>query len=208
MLTSSLRHSFPAISFAVLCLATVPMHADAQGSTRRVAFEQTAEPYALVRDGQRTTFVGSHRSDDGAIYALKKQYSGNFIWFQQGGKAYVVRDPATLARVTAAWAPADKVGQDMKKLDAPMREKGAAMNTLGREMTAATRGGKGERGEIEAIGKRMDALGKSMDMLGKEMGALGKQMEHESKLADASSRALLQAALTNGTAQPVSLLAH
>lgn len=187
---------FRNLSFAVLCLAgsALPLHAQAQSGD---------EPYALVRDGQRTTFVGSHRSDDSAIDALKKNYPGNFIWFRESGKGYVVRDPATLAKVAAAWAPADKLGQEMKQFDVQMRAQGETMNALGREMTSAVRGPNAPHGAAQAIGKRMDAQGKTMDALGKQMGALGKQIERESKLADASTRTLLRATVTSGTAQAV-----
>lgn len=182
-------------SFAVLCLAcsALPLHALAQAG---------AEPYALVRDGQRTTFVGSHRSDDTEIDALKRVYSGNFIWFRQSGKAYIVRDPVTMTRVAEAWAPADRLGQEMRQFDVQMRAQSETMAALGREMTIATRGPQAGRGAAESIGKRMDAQGKRMDALGQQMGALGKQIERESKLADATTRTLLRSALLQGAAQP------
>ena len=187
---------FSQLSFAMLALvgAALPLHA---------ASPSGAEPYALVRDGQRTTFVGSHRSGDTEVESLKAKYPGNFIWFRQAGKAYVVRDQATLAKVAAAWAPADKLGQEMKQLDAPMREKSTAMTALAQEMVSAVQGGKDRGGAGEAMGKRMDALGKEMNVLGKQMDALGKQVERESKQADATSRALMQAALASGAAQIV-----
>ena len=161
------------------------------------------DPYALVRDGQRTTFVGSHSSGNDDIDALKKTYPGNFVWFRQSGKAYIVRDAATLDKISAAWAPADKLGQELKKLGAEMRVHSTAMTALGRDMTAAARGAAAGRGETEAIGKKMDAQGKTMDALGKQMDQLGQQIDRESKQADATSRALLQAALASGAAQPV-----
>jgi hypothetical protein len=187
---------FRTLSIAMLCLAGSAMPLQSQAASND-------EPYALVRDGQRTTFVGSHRSDDSAVDALKKVYPGNFIWFRESGKGYVVRDPATLSKVAAAWAPADKLGLEMNQFDVQMRAESEKMNGLGREMTSAVRGPKAERGAAEAIGKRMDAQGKTMDALGKQMGALGKQIERESKLADASTRTLLRAAVTSGTAQNV-----
>jgi hypothetical protein len=182
------------LSFAALCLAgsALPLHA-----------QSADEPYAMVRDGQRTTFAGSHRSDDSAVDALKKDYPGNFIWFRQSAKGYVVNDPGTLAQVAAAWAPVDKLGQQMKQFDVQMRAQGETMNALGRDMTSAVRGPNAPRGAAEAIGKRMDAQGKVMDALGKQMGALGKQIERDSKLADASTRTLLRAAVASGTAHAV-----
>jgi hypothetical protein len=185
-----MRTIFPQLFLAALCFAGLPAHA-----------EPGDDSYALVRDGQRTTFVGSYSSDDNAVDALKKQYSGNFIWFRRSGKAYIVRDAATLEKISAAWAPADRLGQEMKKFDADKRVQSDGMKALGREMRAAAHGG--NPGDTEGIGKKMDALGKAMDAIGKQMDALGKQMERTSKQADADSRTLLRAALANGAAQPV-----
>jgi len=197
----------PAISLAMLCLAAAAM--PLQAGARQVSFDKANDTsYALVRDGQRTTFVGSRNSDDMEVDSLKKQYPGNFIWYRQSGKTAIVRDPATLARVTAAWAGADKLGQDMQKLDAQMRVHSQAMTALSRDMSAATQGARAERSALEGIGKQMDTLGRTMDGLGRQMDALGKQIERESKLADASSRSLIEAALAHGAAQPVPHGAH
>lgn len=196
------RTSFSQAAFAMLCLAgaAVPLHAAAQADARHISVEKSAEePYALVRDGQRPTFVGARTPDDHEVDALRKQYPGTFVWFRQAGKTYVVRDPATVAQVAAAWSRTDQLGLDMKKYQGPMREKGAAMEALSKKMVAAVRDG----GAVEATRKQMDELGQSMDALGKQMNALGKQIERESRQADAVTRAVLREALRKGTAQAV-----
>ena len=190
----------------MLCLAgaAFPLHAHAQAQAqttpRSITFNQSSEePYAIVRDGQRTTFVGRHQRDDDEVEALRRQYSGTFVWFRQEGKAYIVRDPATVAQVAGAWARTDQLSADMKQYEAPMHEKGAAMKALSQKMVAA----RGEDGATESVSRQMTELGKSMDALGKQMGVLGKQVERESKQADASSRAILHEALRKGMAQTV-----
>ena len=196
------RAVFSHATFAMLCLAgaAFPLHAQAQATPRNVTFNQGSdEPYAIVRDGQRTMYVGRHQRDDDEVEALRPHYSGNFIWFRHDGKAYVVRDAATVAQVAAAWKRTDQLSADMKQYEAPMHEKGAAMKALSQKMVAAH----GDGGATEAVGQQMDALGKSMDALGKQMGALGKQIERESKLADATSRDILREALRKGMAQAV-----
>lgn len=179
---------FPVLSLA-LCLA-MPLYAGAQDKDTS---------YALVREGQQTTFVGRYDSNDKQVDALKQQFPGNFIWYRHGGKAYVVRDAATLNQVAAAWAPVEPISADMRRLETRMHAQGDAMNALGQEMTAATRGTKA--GNIDALGKQMDAQGKTMDGLGKEMDAIGKQMDVQSKRADATTRHLLEASVANGRAQ-------
>ena len=193
--------TLPKLFLSMLCAAgaALPLHAGAETAANHVTFQQSSEePYALVRDGQRTTYVGRHRSGDDAVEALRSQYPGKFLWFRQGGKAYVVRDPATVAAVEAAWAGAEKLGRDMEQIEAPMRDKSSAMEALGKKMEVSARAGSAD---TDAVGKQMDELGKSMDVLGKQMGALGKQLERASKQADAATRAALQDALRKGLAQ-------
>jgi len=192
--------SLPKFFFTLLCAtaAAFPLHADAEAEAQHVtSMNSSDEPYALVREGQRTTWVGagSKRVDD--VESLRSRYPGKFVWFRQGGQAYVVRDPATVARVEAAWAGTEKLGHDMEKIDAPMREKSSAMDALGKKMEASVRGG----GGTEAVGRQMDDLGKSMDVLGKQMDGLGKQMERETRQADATTRAILRDALRRDMAQ-------
>jgi hypothetical protein len=193
--------TLPKLVLSMLCAAgaAFPLHAGAETAANHVTFQQSSdEPYALVRDGQRTTYVGRHRSGDDEVEALRPQYPGKFIWFRQGGQAYVVRDPATVARVEAAWAGTEKLGRDMEQIEAPMRDKSRAMEVLGKKMEASVRAG---GGDTDAVGRQMDELGKSMDVLGKQMGALGKQMERASKQADAATRAALRDAVRTGMAQ-------
>lgn len=168
----------------------------------RVSFTQGRDTsYAIVRAGQQTTFVGHFDSDDKEVYALQKQYPGNFIWFRKKGQAYIVRDPATLNEVTAVWAPLEPISADMNRLDAKMRVQSDAMDALGRDMEAATKGTR--PGNLALIGQQMETRGKTMDTLGKEMDAIGKQMEVQSKRADATVRQLLDMAITKGVAQPL-----
>lgn len=194
--------NFPKFVFTVLCAtaAAFPLHAEAQAEANHAtSWKSSDEPYALVRAGQRTTWVGQHRGDAGGIEALRAKYPGDFVWFRQAGRAYVVRDPATLARVEAAWAGTGKLGRDMEKLEAPMQEKSSAMDALGKKMEASVRGGGGA--DMDALGRQMDELGKSMDVFGKQMDKLGRQMEGESKQADAATRAILRDALRRDMAQ-------
>lgn len=198
--------TLPIFSLALLCLAgaALPVQADSSAGAQRVSSEQGSDTsYAIVRAAQRTTFVGSHRSGDTSIDTLKKQFPGNFISFHHSGKTYIVRDPAVLAKVDAAWARAGKLGEDMNKFDAQMRVKSQAMTALSGDMTAASRGADSDRAALEGLGKRMDELGKTMDAVGRQMDALGKQLERESKSADAASRSLLQASVADGTAQAI-----
>ena len=200
---NDVQYNLPKLVFISLCIvgAAFPLHVQAEATTKHVTSQKNSdEPYALVREGQRTTWVGQHSGgDDDEMDASRAKYPGKFVWFRQAGQAYVVRDPATVARVEAAWAGTGKLGRDMAGIEAPMQEKSSAMDALGKKMEASVRGGGG--GDIDAVGRQMDELGKSMDVLGKQMNTLGKQMEGESKQADAATRAILRDALRRDMAQ-------
>jgi hypothetical protein len=198
---NDVQYNLPKLVFISLCIvgAAFPLHVQAEAATKHVTSQKNSdEPYALVREGQRTTWVGQHRGgDDDEMDASRAKYPGKFVWFRQAGQAYVVRDPATVARVEAAWASTDKLGHDMERIEAPMQEKSRAMSALGKKMEASARSG----ADIASMSRQMDEAGKSMDVLGKQMDALGKQIERESRQADAATRAILREALRKDMAQ-------
>jgi hypothetical protein len=47
---------------------------------------------------------------------------GDFLWFRDGDKTYLIQDPALIAKVDAAWAPVNSIGEQMdaqgKKMEA------------------------------------------------------------------------------------------
>lgn len=159
-----------------------------------------AHGYALVRDGERGVTMSSNSANWKDVEAAKRKLSGDFLWFRDGGKAYVVQDPQVLAKARAAWAPVDRLGVQMDGYGKQMDQHGKVMDALGKEMASA--GGNMQFASMEEIGRRMKEAGKPMNALGKQMEVLGKQMEQESRTADAAVRALIRDALAQGLAQP------
>jgi beta-lactamase regulating signal transducer with metallopeptidase domain len=175
----------------------------------------TEQAYALVRPGTRGTQGSGSSSDWKAIAAAKRAIAGEFLWFRDAGKAYVVRDAAVLAKVVDAWAPVERLGDEMDVFGREMERHGKVMESLGRQMERegrqAEQAGRGQRRQseraVEALGRDQERLGRQMeklghemeradsaqretlnrkmDELGKQMRALGRQMEQRS---DALSR--------------------
>jgi hypothetical protein len=156
--------------------------------------------YALVRDTDRGTSMTGDSADWKQIQAAKRSISGEFLWFRDGGKAYVVQDPQVLAKARAAWAPVDRLGEEMDVYGRQMDQHGKVMGALGKEMDSAA--ARMRYASMEEIGQRMKEAGKPMDALGKKMDALGKQIEHESKTADATVRDLIRQSQEKGLARP------
>ncbi|TFW35571.1 hypothetical protein [Massilia horti] len=153
--------------------------------------------YALVSNG---TSVSGNSADWKDIEAARRKLSGDFLWFRDGGKAYVVQDPQVLAKAKAAWAPLDRLSAQMDGYSQQMDKQGKVMDALGKEMASAS--GQMQFASMEEIGRRMKEAGKPMNALGKQMGELGKQMKEESRAADMVVRDLIRDVLEKGLAKP------
>ena len=156
------------------------------------------EPYALVR-GEDSSITGDAAAQK-RVKELKRSVKGDFLWFRDGGKEYVVQDPAALKRMDDAWAPMKELGAQMGGHGAEMGRQGASMGSLGAKMALAAVTFNAEK--MEAIGKQMEDAGKPMEATGKKMEEVGKKMEQVQKDAERTARGVIAESLRNGTARP------
>jgi len=203
------RFAFPSLTrplllatlLAACALPLLPVQAGDSGVTvnhSRQAGDGGA-PFALVQ-GNGSTITGDD-SDKQRVKALKRSVQGDFLWFRDGGKEYIVQDPATLKRIADAWAPMKALGAEMGGQGAEMGRHGASMGALGAKMALAAVTFDGDK--MEAIGKEMEDAGKPMEESGKKMEAIGKRMEAMQERAERNVRVEIAGALRNGTAKPV-----
>jgi beta-lactamase regulating signal transducer with metallopeptidase domain len=80
--------------------------------------------------------------ESNVVNSLHHNLSGDFIWFIRDGKAYVIRDPATIKRAMEFFAPAQELGRKQEEL-------GKQQEALGEQQ--------------EALGKQQEALGEQME---------------------------------------------
>lgn len=172
--------------------------------------------YALVRKSEDgMTMSGSHDDRDNAdIDAAKRDIDGDFLWFRRDGKAYVVRDAATLAQADAAWAKTRELSAQMQTLSARMQPHQEKMQALGErmqalqvevvqppEMGAARVEMERLSGRMQALSTRMGALGADMataddagrdrleaqmDALSAEQETIGREMERQGEIMEAA----------------------
>ena len=90
--------------------------------------------YALVRKDRDGYMMSGTTDDIRDIDAAKRRIDGDFLWFRRGGKAYVLRDAATLARVDKAWAGTKVHEAKMRELETRMQPHQQKMETLGKRM--------------------------------------------------------------------------
>jgi phage shock protein A len=161
--------------FGLLCAAAIGAHAspaDAPGAhaqIHRVSLERHGEPYALVRDGEHGITMTGDSGDSLDVKQVRQHLKGDFLWFRDDGKAWVIQDPDVLAKARAAWAPMDKLGEQMDAYGREMNQHGKAMDALGKDMGRAAAG-------IQPDPQKMQALNRQMDELGRQMGKLSEQM--------------------------------
>jgi beta-lactamase regulating signal transducer with metallopeptidase domain len=155
--------------------AARPPHPAQQRPRQRRADRASEDGYALVRPNGRGASIGGNGADWDDIEAAKRKIPGDFLWFRQGGKGYVVRDPGVLARFIDAWAPVDRLGADMEGFGHEMDQHGKVMEALGRDMEKAAsklehKQGRADDRKIEALGRKQEQLGRQMEKLGRQMG--------------------------------------
>ena len=64
---------------------------------------------------------------------------GDFIWFRDAGKTYLIQDPALLARATTAWKPMDKTAVQMSVYGSKMGELGQQQKSASKQADASMR---------------------------------------------------------------------
>jgi beta-lactamase regulating signal transducer with metallopeptidase domain len=178
--------------------------AKAAAKAARAAQRDQEPSYALVRvRNGNTSISGSTSSRDWeGIKVLKEKNGSDFIWFREGGKAYVIKDAGVLAEAEKAWAPVEAAGKEMEVHGAEMEKHGKVMEALGKKMEAAGREmrmDKGAERKLAEIARKQAALGAEMARVGmrmggkeaaaaeREMAKLEKQMEALEKQMEAES---------------------
>jgi beta-lactamase regulating signal transducer with metallopeptidase domain len=179
----------------------------------------------IVLKGENNTIMNGSTRDIEKVRRLRKN-GEDIFWFRRDGKAYVVRDAATLAQVERIWEPIGELGAKQGELGAQQGALGGRQGALGAKQgvlgakqgaLAAERARRGDEADEREIRKRqreiedemdelsdqMEDLGREMEKLGERMEDLGRQMEAASAKAEKEMQALMAQAIRSGVAQEV-----
>jgi beta-lactamase regulating signal transducer with metallopeptidase domain len=143
-------------------------------------------PYALVGEGDKGFSMTGSSADWHAIKQLKRSIKGEFLWFRDGGKTWIVQDPETLAKAHAAWEPVNRLGEQMNAYGKEMDQHGKAMEAIGKEMEQAAAGMHPDAARVRELERKMNQLGRQMASLGQQIGTAGSDSER-SRLNDKMS---------------------
>lgn len=156
---------------------------------------QPAKPkhqtYAFVSQNGDRMAISEGLDDLHEIAETRSQVDGDFLWFRRDGKAYVLRDTATLERVRALWAGSAGHDAQMKALSEQMQAESKKAETISKRMEAvASRGGETPLmreaiGKVEALAEQQNALARQQAELATTMATAAAEGE---SAADAEAK--------------------
>ena len=133
--------------------------------------------YALVSEDRDHIRMYGDLDDADGIRRLRDRIDGDFLWFRRDGKSWIVRDPATLARASEAWADTDAIQVQMHALEARMQPHTEQMEALAARMEALGENNAFESPETRAAVERMESLGEQAQALAERQQALAMRMQ-------------------------------
>lgn len=105
------------------------------------------DTFAIVSGKNYVSVSSSHTStgtdasvgsdgDSGFVRSLRRNFPGDFIWFIRDGKAYIIRDPATIKQTMDFFAPTQELGRKQEELGKQQEALGAQQEALGAKQEA------------------------------------------------------------------------
>jgi beta-lactamase regulating signal transducer with metallopeptidase domain len=160
----------------------------------RVSAADDSKGYAIVRANKDSITVSANTRDIRMVSSLRDKVKGDFVWFRDGDKTYLIQDPALMAKIDSAWAPVESIGEQMNEQGKKMDAQGKIMNAIGEEMNTAAQvfsrraGREGEQYErqMEQVAREQEKVARRMDKAAREIAADNtpeKAREFASKMA-------------------------
>jgi beta-lactamase regulating signal transducer with metallopeptidase domain len=134
------------------------------------------DSFALVRATGDEMHMWGSIDDIDEIKAARKDVDGEYLWFRRGNKAYIVTDPALLARAREATRETDELDKKMEALEAQMEPHSRKMEILEERMDKLSDGTEPTPRAVAAE-QRMEDLGNQLSELGRQQDELASRME-------------------------------
>ena len=169
-----------------------PMEPVAGGNHRNGYFYSygydDAQRFVIV-SGKADAFTMSGSSEDAEhVEKLRKQISGDFIWFQRDEKSYIIRDQATVNRARQLWAPQEELGKKQEELGKQQEALGKQQEELGTRMQQVRVKVPDISAELDKLKAELKELGPnaSMEQIGRIQAEIG---ELQSRIGEIQSHA-------------------
>jgi beta-lactamase regulating signal transducer with metallopeptidase domain len=160
--------------------AHAPAAAPAAVPTRHAASALDDDAsYAFVRKDKDGITMSGNMDDRRDIEAARARIDGDFLWFRRDGKAWVVRDTATIASARQAWSGLEGMEKEMQALQEKMQPHSARMEALSQRMQALhvdnafdSSEGREAQADMQALAREMETLaGERMRLVRRERRA-------------------------------------
>ena len=157
-----------------------------KGYSYGYSYSDNGDSYALISgSGEHNTFSGDwHGRNPEAVEKARHMAHGDFLWFERGGKSYVIDDPAIVSQIQAMYKPMEELGKKQEELGKRQEELGKKQEELGRKMEEVTIPTPDLSKEIAELQQQMEKL---KTMQGKTM-TTEEWADVESKLGDLQGR--------------------
>ena len=151
--------------------------------------------YAIVREGEKGMFSHGRSSDLADARNPKLGAKGEYVYVRKQGKAYLIQDPALVARLKETWKPAEEQGKKLEAQSKVMEAQSAQVEAMSarieKEMEAAL-GSKEQQRAMEAVERdlerHMERAARQQERIARAMERVGRKMEN----ADDRTREQLQ----------------
>ncbi len=157
------------------------------GSSYRYGYDD--EQRFVIVSGKTDAFTMSGLTEDAVhVQKLKKSIPGDFIWFQQDEKSYVIRDQATVDRARSFWAPQEELGKKQEELGKQQQALGKQQEAIGAKMEQVRVSVPDMTAELEKLKSELKQLGSgaTMEQIGHVQSEIG---ELQSKIGSLQSQA-------------------
>ncbi len=159
-----------AASIAPLVALAAGCSLGAQAQTHRWNFDDDSEPYVIFSDNSMT--MSGSSSDARRAEIMHNRVHGDFIWFENDLKFYVITDTATVKRAQALFAPQEELGRQEEDLGSQQEKLGEEQERLGEKQSHVMV-------DNPDLSRRMAELRDQIDKLQKEAEKKNKQLSEE-----------------------------
>ena len=191
---------------AMLALANATSAAaEAANAARIVRTDGSSrDAYAIVHANRDGISMSGDSKDIPQIENARKHVHGDFIWTRQGGRTYIVQDPALIAQAEQAWKPGEAIDQQMEALESRMKVPEEKMEALSRQMEQLGDDKSPAHQAMDKYDAQVESLDRDIETISSQIEAVGGKMEQaNTQQRESLERQLesLQAKLAPLTAQ-------
>jgi beta-lactamase regulating signal transducer with metallopeptidase domain len=112
------------------------------------------------------SFTISSEGPSDVANSLRRNFPGDFIWFIHDGKAYIIRDPATIKQAMDFFGPARELGRQQEQLGKQQEALGAQQEALGAKQEALG-------GQMEKVRVKIPDMTAELEKLQADLKKLG-----------------------------------